>query len=182
MGISGNVFESVLPRGQPSLALFENSRNSRNHLLAYWDQVRRKILWNMEEEWDESRRGRQYQPHVLIKSVATLNPVSHTGGTYSRTSVMDFPRYPISEVYLGKFPESLEFQCWKVKFKTEVCAKSAFPHITMHWIKESWDSKINRRSDDIVIDYRAERFHRLRSVWYDDYVRIEKASHECALP
>ena len=37
---------------------------------------------------------------------------------------------------MGKFPDSLEFQSWKVNFKTEVCSKSADPHRTMHWIKE----------------------------------------------
>ena len=42
----------------------------------------------------------------------------------------------ISEMHLGKFPDSLELQSWKVNFKTEVCAKSAFPHLTVHWIKE----------------------------------------------
>ena len=30
----------------------------------------------------------------------------------------------------------MEFQTWKVNFKTEVCSKSADPHITMHWVKE----------------------------------------------
>ena len=30
----------------------------------------------------------------------------------------------------------MEFHCWKVNFKTEVCSKSADPHVTMHWIKE----------------------------------------------
>ena len=49
---------------------------------------------------------------------------------------MDYPRYPISELRLGKFPDPLEFQSWKVNFKTEVCANSVFPQITVHWIKE----------------------------------------------
>ena len=49
---------------------------------------------------------------------------------------MDHPRLPISEIHLGKFADSLEFLTWKVNFKTEVCANSAVPHITMHWIKE----------------------------------------------
>ena len=49
---------------------------------------------------------------------------------------MDYLRYSISEMHLGKFPDSLEFQSWRVNFKTEICAKSAFPHITVHWIKE----------------------------------------------
>ena len=30
----------------------------------------------------------------------------------------------------------MEFQSWKVSCKTEVCSKSADPHLTIHWIKE----------------------------------------------
>ena len=70
------------------------------------------------------------------EGVETLNPLNNIGGTYSLNGMMDFPRFPISEMHLGKFPDTLELQSWKVNFKTEVCAKSAFPHITMHWIKE----------------------------------------------
>ena len=39
-------------------------------------------------------------------------------------------------MHLGKFLDSMELQCWKVNFKTEVRAKSTFLHITMHWIEE----------------------------------------------
>ena len=39
---------------------------------------------------------------------------------------MDYTRFPISEVHPGKCPDSLEFQSWKVNFKTDV----------MHWRKE----------------------------------------------
>ena len=42
---------------------------------------------------------------------------------------MDYLRFPISEMHLGGISK-LE------SLKTEGCAKSAFPHITMHWIKE----------------------------------------------
>ena len=35
-----------------------------------------------------------------------------------------------------QFPDSLEFQSWKVNFKTEIRANSVLPQITMHWIKE----------------------------------------------
>ena len=48
---------------------------------------------------------------------------------------MDYPRFPISELHLGKLPDSMEFQSWKVNFKTEVRSKSVDP-LTMHWIKE----------------------------------------------
>ena len=49
---------------------------------------------------------------------------------------MDYPRYSILEMHLGKFPDSMEFLSWKVNFKTEVCSKTADPYLTMQWIKE----------------------------------------------
>ena len=60
----------------------------------------------------------------------------HTGGTYSHVGMMEYPRFPISELHLAKFPDSMEFESWKVNFKTEVCAKTANPQITMSWITE----------------------------------------------
>ena len=59
-----------------------------------------------------------------------------TGGTYSHCGMMDYPRFPISELHLGKFPDSFEFETWEVNFKTDVCANSVLLQITMHWIKE----------------------------------------------
>ena len=50
--------------------------------------------------------------------------------------MIDYTRFPISEMHRGKVPDSMEFQSWKVNFKTEICSKSADPHFTMHWIKE----------------------------------------------
>ena len=49
---------------------------------------------------------------------------------------MDYKRFPISELHHGKFSHSMEFQSWKVNFKTEVCAKTVNPQIRMHWITE----------------------------------------------
>ena len=60
----------------------------------------------------------------------------HTGGTYSHGGMMEYPRFPISELHLAKFPDSMEFESWKVNFKTEVCAKTANRQITMSWITE----------------------------------------------
>ena len=62
--------------------------------------------------------------------------LNHTGGTYSHGGMIDYPRFPISEMHLGNVPDSTEFQSWKVNFKTGVCAKPANPHLTVHWIKE----------------------------------------------
>ena len=43
------------------------------------------------------------------QGIATQNPSSHTGRTYSHSGMMDCPRFPISEMHLGRFPDSLEF-------------------------------------------------------------------------
>ena len=50
--------------------------------------------------------------------------------------VIDYPRFLVSEMHFGKFPDPMKFQSWKVNFKTEVCSKTADPHLTMQWIKE----------------------------------------------
>ena len=76
----------------------------------------------------------------------------HTGGTCSHGGVIDYPRFPISEMHLGKFPETTDFQSWKVNFKTEVCSKTPDPQLTMHWIKEveiakSMDELMTSRSN-----------------------------------
>ena len=46
--------------------------------------------------------------------------LKHSGGTYSHGGMMDYPRIPVAEWNPGEFPDSLEFQRWKVKFRTEV--------------------------------------------------------------
>ena len=91
----------------------------------------------MEEEY-ESRR---------VQDVATLNPFSHVGGTDSLNGMLEYQRIPSSDMHLGKFLNSLGFQSWKVNFKTEVCANSAVPHITAHWIKEV---EIAKSIDDLL--------------------------------
>ena len=62
--------------------------------------------------------------------------LKHTGGTYSHGGMMDYPRISFSEVNLGRFPDSMEFQSWKVNFRTEVCPRTADPLITMLCVKE----------------------------------------------
>ena len=62
--------------------------------------------------------------------------LDHTGGTYSHVGLMDYPRVPISEMHLGKFPDSMEFQRWQLNFRTEPCMRAAESQVTMLWIKE----------------------------------------------
>ena len=70
--------------------------------------------------------------------------LNHAGGTYSHSGMIDYShsgmidytRIPISELHLGKFPDSMEFQSWKVNIKPELCSKSADPDLRMLWSKE----------------------------------------------
>ena len=41
------------------------------------------------------------------------------GGTCSHNGMINYPRFPISEMHLGNVPDSTEFQSWKVNFKNE---------------------------------------------------------------
>ena len=81
-------------------------------------------------------RNEQNSSIPIPRFEGVQSPLYHAGGTCSHIGVMDYPRYPISEVHLGKFADSLKIESWKVNFKTEECAKSAFLHITMHWIQD----------------------------------------------
>ena len=62
--------------------------------------------------------------------------LNHAGGFYSHSGMIAHPRIPISEMHHGELLDSMEFQSWKVNFKTEVFTRRADPQITMHWIKE----------------------------------------------
>ena len=90
--------------------------------------------------------------------------LNHTGGTYSHNGTIYYPRFPITEMHIGKFPHSLEFQSWKVNFKTEVCTRTADPQITRHWIKEvelakSIDELVTSRSIVVRTDFHDLRLH-----------------------
>ena len=79
-------------------------------------------------------------------------------------------------MHLGRFPDSMEFQSWKVNFKTEVCAKTANHRITMHWITVVEKAQSIDEIDDIPIDSREKRFPQLRDAGCTESVFIEKAS------
>ena len=71
----------------------------------------------------------------------------HSGGTCTHSGMIDYPRFPISEMHLGKFPDAMEFQSWKVNFRIEVCSRTADLQVTMLWIKEV---EIAKSIDEIV--------------------------------
>ena len=118
LGTSGNVFES---REGPSSAFFENP----NNLAPLSGRGRMRELQSSAIRTPRFNQG-----------AAPLIPYCRSGGTCSLNGMMDYPKFQISEMHLGKFPDSMEFESWKVNFKTEVCPKSADPQLTMQWIKE----------------------------------------------
>ena len=76
----------------------------------------------------------------------------------------------------------MEFHSWKVNFKTGVCAKTANPRITVHWITEVEEAN---SIDELMTSQSilGRRFPRQRDAGCNDGVCIEEASHlACALP
>ena len=58
------------------------------------------------------------------------------GGDTSNNYRADQQRLQILDLNFDKFPTPATFPCWKIKFKTKVCACSRFPTEAMQWIKE----------------------------------------------
>ena len=60
---------------------------------------------------------------------------------------MDTPRYAISKLHFGKFPDPDDFQCWRVSFKTEVCVSASTSELTMPWTHEV---DMSAHTDDLM--------------------------------
>ena len=171
MGTSGNVFERPPAQEGLSSTMFNNS----NNLASSSQELRRDTSGTTRRRESEMKRE-SLSTSIHPTSKVEVGMLNHTGGTLSHSGMIDNPRFQISELHLGKFPNPMEFQSWKVNFKTEVCTRTADPQITMHWIKEViWDCKVNWRTCYIAIDYGARRFPWLRYFWCDDCVCIEKS-------
>ena len=106
MGPSGNVFERLFARGGLPSALFEDSKN---------------LATSQKRPEGEMRREPQHSSIPLPRFQSGGGLLNHTGGTYSHSGMIDYPRFPMSELHFGKFLDTVEFQSWKVNFKTEVC-------------------------------------------------------------
>ena len=82
------------------------------------------------EEWETNTRSRSEMP------VWAQNSVIFSGGDSSKNEGADQQRLQISNLHFDKFTTPAAFACWKLRFKTEVCACSPFPTEAMLWIKE----------------------------------------------
>ena len=106
MSTSRNVFESLPAREGPSSALFENSRNLASPSCEL-------TSGNIMEHGRGVRR--------FYQGLGTLNPLYHTGGTYSQNGVMDYPRYPISELHPRKIPRLIGIS--KLESQLQDCSR-----------------------------------------------------------
>ena len=143
VGTSGNVFERPPARVGPPSALFENTENFASSSRG----LRPDIVGNTMSPEREMRREPQDSSILVPRFRRGGGILNHIGGTYSHHGMIDYTRIPITEWNLGDFPDSMEFPSWKVNFKTEVCSKTADPHLIMHWIKEV---EIAKSIDELV--------------------------------
>ena len=137
-GIMGNVFERPPVQEGLHSTIFHNSKN----LASSSQDLRPDISQTARRERGRKRESlntRTQSPHFQSRS----GMLNHTGGPYSHGGIMGYPRIPITEWNLGKFPDSVEFQSWTINFRTEVCIRTADPQVTVLWIKEVEIAKTN---------------------------------------
>ena len=98
------------PRAQEGRisTLFNNSKN----LASSSQEVRPDTAGNTKRPESEMRRQPQNSSIPVPRFKSGGGILNHTGGTDSHGGMMDSPRFLISELHLGKFPASVEFQSW----------------------------------------------------------------------
>ena len=168
-GTSGNVFERPPAREGQSSTFCNNSKNlasSSQELKPDTTGTTRR----RERERNEKRTVEYVNPFTTFPK--RWWHVEHTGGSCSLSGMMHYPRIPISELHLGKFPDSMEFQSWKVNFKT---AKTADLHLTLQWINEV---EMAKSVGELVTSRSIVGRTRLRNASCDDCVCIEKTSRQ----
>ena len=116
MGTSGNVCERPPAQEGLSSSIWNNSKN----LATSSQELRTDTERNTKRPESEMRREPQHSSIPVPPFQSESGLLNHTGGTYSHSGVINYPRFPISKLHLGRFPDSMEFQSWKVNFKTEV--------------------------------------------------------------
>ena len=123
-GISGNVFAN--PTASSSAPCPQESN-----------------LWssNVSEHTSPHVTSERQTPDTVLDSrcqsgLSARNSVIHGEGDFSKNYGADQQRLQISDPHFDKLPTPATFDCWKIRFKTEVCTCSQFPTEAMLWIKE----------------------------------------------
>ena len=112
LGISGNDFVSALSSRIASMELIERRASPFVH---------------REKEQNQDLRCQSGQ--------SASDSVIFSGGDYSK-NYGAVQRLQILGLHFDKFQHQQPFACWKMRFKTEVCACSQFPTEAKQWIKE----------------------------------------------
>ena len=115
IGDQGYVF-GLLARGKPFSALFENSQNLASSSCRPKPIDTGQIVEQREGLREEPQDSRIPTPR-FAKKFSTWNPLFHAERIYSEKCMME---------NLGN-QISVDFQCWKVNFKTEVCSNTRCP-------------------------------------------------------
>ena len=101
-GTSGHDIQRPLAQeGRPS-AFFNNSKN----LASPSQELRPDITGTTKRSESELRR----EPYHFFQSGGGI--LNHIGGTCSRRGMIDYPRFPMSELHLGKFLDAMDFESW----------------------------------------------------------------------
>ena len=125
------TFFKIYPaqEGPPS-ALFENSKNLASSSRGLRSGNTGNTLKHGERVRREPQSSAIPTPRLSM-NYETWEPLSRTGETYSQNCTMEAPRHSRSEWHYGKFQDSNDFHCWRIIFRTEVCASTPFLQLTM---------------------------------------------------
>ena len=142
-GTSGNAFENLPAQERTSPSLPSDPKNLAS---SYCEGVPVIAM--------RQGQGLRREPQSLTiptprftRNHHTWNPMHHTRRTDAQNCMMEAPRYAISELHFGKFPDPEDFKCWRVNFKTDVCVSTPFPQLTMSWINEA---EMAKSTDDLM--------------------------------
>ena len=123
-GISGNVFADPVAS---SSAPYPKELNP-------WRSGREEPIHSSTVE--KSEKQTPVQDQRCQSGPSAKSSVIPSGGDSLKNYGADQQRLQISDLHFDKFRTPATFACWKMRFKTEVCACSQFPTEAMHWIKE----------------------------------------------
>ena len=123
-GISGNVFANPVAS---SSAPYPQELNP-------WSSGREETIHSSTVE--KSEKQTPVQDQRCQSGPSAKSSVINSEGDSLKNYGADQQRLQISDLHFDKFTTPSTFDCWKIRFKTEVCTCSQFPTEAMRWIKE----------------------------------------------
>ena len=93
-----------------------------------------RSTWRLVAKSEEQNRDAIPTPR-FAKRPPARNSNSPRAGVYSQNQVVH-PRLQVSELHFDKFPTPSTFSRWKIRFTTQVSARSGSSSEAMLWIKE----------------------------------------------